>query len=410
MRHRGGLLEEKAELFQFLHLTFQEFLVARWLAKQRHEALPHLQPHLGEDWWREVALLTYGFAQMDHPPFARDYLEWLSTQDGPGDHRLTGLELAGAALLELERPDPAVRHHQALRLLAALRDPKLLAPARLRARAGNTLGSLGDPRFRANAASLPDEAQLGFVEIKAGPFWMGSAEADKEAREDEQPQHRVTLPRYFIARYPVTVAQFLAFVEASDYQPSDPDCLKGLANHPVVWVNWNDALEYCRWLTTYLGEADDIPEPLRELVRHQGWQVTLPSEAEWEKAARGSQYKRRYPWGDTFEAEWVNHWQAGIQTTNTVGVLPRGESPYGCLDMCGNVWEWTRSIYTDYPYSATDGREDLQHTGNEPRVLRGGAFSHYPRDVRCAVRGGGVARTALHRVGFRVVLSSLPYL
>ena len=77
VRYRGGLLEERAELFQFVHLTFQEFLTARWLAKQRQGAWRQLQPHLTDAWWREVFLLTYGFAQMDHPPFAREYLEWL---------------------------------------------------------------------------------------------------------------------------------------------------------------------------------------------------------------------------------------------------------------------------------------------------------------------------------------------
>jgi hypothetical protein len=108
VRYRGGLLEERAELFQFVHLTFQEFLTARWLAKQRQEAWSHLRPHHTDAWWREVFLLTYGFAQMDHPPFAREYLEWLSTRTGDGAHLLAGLELAGAALLELERPDPEV--------------------------------------------------------------------------------------------------------------------------------------------------------------------------------------------------------------------------------------------------------------------------------------------------------------
>ena len=112
-------MEERAELFQFVHLTFQEFLTARWLAKQRQGAWEHLQPHLTDAWWREVFLLAYGFAQMDHPPFAREYLEWLSTQTGNDAPRLAGLELAGAALLELERPDPEVRRHQAERLLRA---------------------------------------------------------------------------------------------------------------------------------------------------------------------------------------------------------------------------------------------------------------------------------------------------
>ena len=110
---------------------------------------------------------------MDHPPFAREYLEWLSTQTGDDAHRLAGLELAGAALLELERPDPEVRRHQAERLLRALRDPTVHAPGSQRIRAGDTLARLGDPHFRADAWYLPDEPLLGFVEIPAGAFWMG---------------------------------------------------------------------------------------------------------------------------------------------------------------------------------------------------------------------------------------------
>jgi hypothetical protein len=221
VRYRGGLLEERAELFQSVHLTFQEFLTARWLAKQRQGAWEHLQPHLTDAWWREVFLLTYGFAQMDHPPFAREYLEWLSTQTGNSAHLLAGMELAGAALLELERPDPEVRRHQAERLLRTLRDPTILAPGNQRVRAGDTLARLGDPRFRGDDAwCLPDEPLLGFMEIPAGAFWMGSTQRDRLAYDDEKPRHRVTLPRYYLARYPVTVAQFRAFVEASGH-PAD---------------------------------------------------------------------------------------------------------------------------------------------------------------------------------------------
>jgi hypothetical protein len=198
VRYRGGLLEEKAELFQFVHLTFQEFLVARWLAKERHDAWKHLQPHLTDAWWREVFLLTYGFAQVDHPPFAQTYLEWLSTQADNGEARLAGLELAGAALLELEKPDPAARSEQAGRLSQALGEPELSASGILRARAGDTLARLGDTRFRSDAWYLPDEPLLGFVEIPAGAFEMGSdKQHDDLSHDDEAPQHSLT-PRVTI--------------------------------------------------------------------------------------------------------------------------------------------------------------------------------------------------------------------
>jgi energy-coupling factor transporter ATP-binding protein EcfA2 len=122
VRYRGGLLEERAEFFQFVHLTFQEFLAARLLAKQRGEGWPRLLPHVTEPWWREVTLLTYGFAQADYAPAAQAYLDWLSSLKGDGETHLAGLELAGAALLELERPDAALRGRQAERLVAALAD------------------------------------------------------------------------------------------------------------------------------------------------------------------------------------------------------------------------------------------------------------------------------------------------
>ncbi len=306
VRYRGGLLEERAELFQFVHLTFQEFLTARWLAKQRQGAWGHLQPYLTDAWWREVFLLTYGFAQMDHPPFAREYLEWLSTQTGHGAHRLAGLELAGAALLELERPDPEVRRHQAERLLRALRDPTVHAPGSQRVRAGDTLARLGDPRFRADAWYLPDEPLLGFVEIPAGAFWMGSTQRDRMANDDEKPRHRVTLPRYYIARYPVTVAQFRAFDEASGRKPNAVLSLDGLPTHPVTDVSWYEALAYCDWLTGRLRTWEHTPEPLASLLRQEDWCVTLPSEAEWEKAARGKD-GRVYPWGNDPDPDRVNY-------------------------------------------------------------------------------------------------------
>jgi formylglycine-generating enzyme required for sulfatase activity len=124
-----------------------------------------------------------------------------------------------------------------------------------RAQAGDALETIGDPRFRANAWYLPNEPLLGFVEIPAGPFRMGSdRRRDPEALDEEKPQHEVCLPRYFIARYPVTVAQFRAFVEDSEAPEEDETSLQGLPNHPVVDVTWHRALDYCAWLTERLQE------------------------------------------------------------------------------------------------------------------------------------------------------------
>lgn len=411
VRYRGGLLEERAELFQFVHLTFQEFLTARWLAKQRQGAWLHLQPHLTDAWWREVFLLTYGFAQMDHPPFAREYLEWLSTRTGNGVHRLAGLELAGAALLELERPDPEVRRQQAERLLRALRAPSVDAPGSQRVRAGDTLARLGDSRFRVDAWFLPDEPLLGFVEIPAGAFWMGSTQRDQMAYDNEKPRRRVTLPRYYIARYPVTVAQFRAFVEASGHQPADALSLEGLPTHPVVYVNWYDALAYCDWLTVRLRTWEHTPEPLAVLLCQGDWRVILPSEVEWEKAARGKD-GRGYPWGNDPDPDRANYDDTGTGTTSAVGCFPGGASPYGVEELSGNVLEWTRRLWDAYPYPleriARSKREDLQASADESCVLRGGAFWASHQNVRCAYRLGSGASDVDYNIGFRVALAGPP--
>lgn len=403
IRDRGGLLEEKAELFQFMHLTFQEFLTARWLDKQRQDAWPHLQSHLTDAWWREVFLLTYGCAQMDHPPFARAYLQWLSEPRGDGETRLAGLELAGAALLELEKPNPDVRQQQAQRLAQVLTDPMLSTSGVLRARAGDTLARLGDPRFQENAWYLPDDEMLGFIEIPAGPFTMG----------DEKDQHTVLLPQHFIARYPVTVAQFQAFVDDSGYAWKNNN-QQGLLNHPVVYVSWYDALAYCTWLTEKL---QNMPWPLATFLR-QGWRVILPSEAEWEKAARGTD-GRRYPWGNTPDPNLANYDGTGIRTTSAVGGFAGGRSqPYGVEDMSGNVREWTRSKRGRYPYPKTKTArarrealpqpDEVLQEKDEVRVLRGGAFWAAHQFVRYASRRRLDARVVSFNVGFRVALAGPP--
>lgn len=147
-------------------------------------------------------------------------------------------------------------------------------------------------------------------------------------------------------------------------------------------ITWHDAVAFCRWAN-----------------------ARLPTEAEWEKAARGTD-DRRYPWGNQTPNSALCNFGGGGDTT-PVGSYPKGVSPYGCLDMVGNVWEWTSSIHRAYPYDALDGRESLQvpHREREALVLRGGSYSTYATSVRCAVR------LPLHPYyhedgfGFRVVAS-----
>ncbi len=303
------------------------------------------------------------------------------------------------------------------RMLRAMRDDGRYPPP-VRVGAGYALAKLGDPRFRPDAWYLPKDDLLGFVRIPAGPFLMGTPEEEipallerlggkREVYEAEAPQHEVALPEYYIARYPVTVAQWRAYLEDTGRKPKDDNSLRDPANHPVRFVTWYEAVAYCAWLTERLRGWEGTPEPLRRLlVGEDGrppWRITLPSEAEWEKAARGED-GWRYPWGNDPDPNCANYDESGIGTTSAVGCFPGGASPWGVEEMSGNVWEWTRSLYRDYPYKPGKERENLKANGR--RVLRGGSFSYNLWNVRCAYRGRGSPNYHWGNGGFRVVVAS----
>lgn len=210
----------------------------------------------------------------------------------------------------------------------------------------------------------------------------------------------------------MTVAQFAAFVAEGGYEPRDPDSLGGRANHPVAWVTFDDVLNYCDWLGTTLRDWDETPEPLAGLLRG-GYRITLPSEAEWERAARGTD-GRLYPCGDApLEARHANYRDTGIGGTSPVGTFPDGASACGCLDMAGNVWEWTRNVWGGYiekaafgyPYASGDGRADLATGRDSIRVFRGGAFADDVSSLRCAYRYGFNPELRSGGIGFRVAVS-----
>ena len=412
LKTRAGLLLERApQLYTFPHRTFQELLAGWHLSLQADfevEAVRRLREDATR--WRKAVLLATGLLAAEPrlsglkvlldelcPPVGED------TDGGWREAWWAGevLEVVGARRLGRLRAEGAVVERVRGRLCALAEGGKL-AP-RERVEAGRVLGRLGDPRFREDVWRLPVGEMGGFVRIPAGPFWMGSDKAvDKEAFDDELPRHQVLVPEVWMARYPVTVGQWRAFVRESGFQPGHEDSLRGVDNEPVRMVSWHEAMAYARWLDGALRASSDCPPGLKKLL-DSGHHVKLPSEAEWEKGARGTQ-GRLWPWGEPFEKERLNGWELRLDGVSPVGCFPKGATPEGLLDMAGNVLEWTRSAFVDYPYLSDDGRES-ENKQESRRVLRGGSFGDVRQDVRCACRGGGGPGIRLDLVGFRLLLS-----
>lgn len=245
----------------------------------------------------------------------------------------------------------------------------------------------------ASAADSPSRAAM--VEIPAGPFTMGS----DAGPQDERPRHVVVLGAFEIDRLPVTNAEFAAFLQASGplgsggerrYDHDDADARihrsadgvwradAGYERHPVVEVSWLGARDYCAWR----GKR-------------------LPTEAEWEKSARGTD-GRRYPWGDAPPDATRARFGAGWNETAPVDAFPAGASPYGVLDLAGNAWEWVSSAYRPYPYRADDGREDL--VPGPVRGTRGGGHGGSADEITTTQRGRTLSRNPRaghHNIGFR---------
>ena len=409
-RLRGSVLEERDGAYRFIHLALQEFMVARYLREvidgEGHEVIfAFLDGRFDDPWWREPILLLVGYMAINYMAInaarsARDFIGALARAGNQPNAQFAAAELAATAALEWRDSGEPVRADCARRIVALLSDSEASAIAKpiLRARAGDTLARLGDPRFDAEHWFLPAESLCGFVEIPAGPFMMGSdKQRDEQAYGNELPQHEANLPAYYVARWPVTVAQFAAFLGASGHEPADPGCLKGIANHPVVHVAWHDAMAYCRWLNEQLRELAHkrlVTEKPSSESERRFWRgladgslgVGLPSEPEWEKAARGAD-GRIYPWGDPADPQKANYADTGLGGTSAVGCFPGGASPYGCEEMSGNVWEGTRSLFGDYPYPQEgperQARENLNAPDNVRRVLRGGAFRDEAGVARC---------------------------
>ncbi len=430
MRERGSLLDERDGQYRFTHLTFQEFLGAFYLAETVREvdkitAFLVEEERIAAAWWRETALLLVGYLGLSSEETALSLIQRWAVAAGGVELALAAAEVAASAFLELDSQDILTQTLLTERLVTPLTDPAAPISPPVRARAGDALGRVGDPRPGVDVrlvgeATLPD---LALCYVPPGPFWMGS----EDGRDDEKPLHQVDLPGYWISRYPVTVAQFRAFVQRSGYQVrrSFDRLQQDPATRPVRYVTWDDALAFCRWLTAQARAAGWLPD---------GYSLILPSEAEWEKAARGGlllpqrplfaqlgddlaalaqtpppmlpnpQPQRRYVMGQTLPDGSANIKTAALETTSAVGIFPADCTPYGVMDLTGNVTEWTRSLWKGYRYVSADGRENMN--SRDPRVIRGGAWNDDAENwPRCASRGGSGPDVVDDSVGFRVVVS-----
>jgi formylglycine-generating enzyme required for sulfatase activity len=453
MVERSGLLYETGSGYRLGdHLTMQEFLAGYYLAENYADEDPEgyaafFREKARRTWWREVVLLAAGYLGQKPGFKGQKFLRQVvkAGVKEEEEEELAALALAGRGLVQLrvghKRPDwyPGLAQNFANRLYALLYAGGADASIPQRQEAGLVLGllhglpgeeegapgaGLTDPRF-VGLEGLPD-----FVKISAGAFWMGSTEeevarfaemlareADKKWVRNELPRHRVTLSAYEVAKYPTTNAMYARFIAAGGYANSDfwkeaiaaGDWKEGQVNtyfegwqneprhwhdsrwnnpaQPVVGVNWYEATAYCRWLTATLAD---------------GYAYRLPTEAEWERAARGPE-GWAYPWGDEWREGMCNSKEAGLEATSPVGLFPAGASAEGLEDLAGNVWEWCADWYG--PYREEESSEE------EYRVLRGGAFHNDgPPLCRCGYRGRNYPWDRGSLRGFRCVrtLSSVP--
>ncbi len=388
----GGLFfQYRPGKFGFAQRTFQELLAAQALA-EREDTLAYTLKCLASPWWHEVILFEAGILNRQAKHRLRELVQFiLGSGSQTGQQPYHSAFLASECLFDLN-----LKHLETglsddvKKSLRKLVNSQIQPGDRQglvnKVTASNALVSLQAGAIQARFWT-PPFGEPEWVRIPAGEFWMGETDGDSNFA------HVVALPEYQIARVPVTNAQYALYLKDSAAELPDHwrsgKVPKGRENHPVVNVNWHEALAYCTWL------AEKTNQP-----------VCLPSEAEWEKAARGTQDQREYPWGAWDELR-ANTSEFALGDTTPVGLFPTGASPFGLLDMTGNVREWTRSLADfNYPYDPMDKtREDLHALDDQPRVLRGGSYYYTHDFARCAQRQYYYPDFRFFNFGFRVVIS-----
>ena len=410
----SGIIVRRGNEVRFWHLSFQEYLAARaigGLSEQSQRALLFgTYKRLYEPEWREVGQLLGGVlyeqgrkkvdvlitAVLDElygnggsqskPPNLADQARAVGLLDGI---------VRDLSPYQYQPSDPRYRQTftEVMRIFEP--EPSKSVPIKLRIETAEALGRAGDPR-------LVDD-KLRWVEIPGGKFLMGAQQQDNhapnydpDAFNNELPPHWVEVDAFHFGRYPVTVQEYAVFIEDDGYaesrwwlpkefgrrqQPEDWQKQVEHQNRPVVGVSWFEAMAYCLWLTDRLRRLGQL-KPTES--------IRLPTEAEWEWAARGNT-PRRYPWGDAEpKAERLN-FNSQVGSPTPVGVYPLGATPEGVLDLAGNVWEWCADGYDGGYYQACHSQGTVKNpTGPDTgaaRVVRGGSWYYGARDCRSAYRG-----------------------
>lgn len=452
---KGG----KPPLYTFPHRTFQEYLAGCYMARGRHrEVLVKYTTRLMEgDYWQLAAQL--GGEELFYERAGEKEVLDLAYDLCPPEAPRTLADWRGvlwsglmAALLGVEevRQDAAQpggdRGYlpRLLKRLVELMQNDHLPPIE-RAEAGRVLAQLGDPRPEVLTVD-----EMEFCHVPAGTFWIGAPDDAQNASDRERPRHQVNIPYdYLISRHPITNAQFEPFVKGGGYQkeefwtpakahgvwkdgkikgwrdseprdrPHDYGSPFNLPNHPVVGITFYEAQAFARWLS-----------------KRWGCVVALPTEVEWEKAARGGEMipekpllctasqlndpaflaslpapalkpnpfpQRQFPWGNEADPARANYDETGIRSTNAVGCFAKGESPYGAQEMSGNVREWAESLDHDYPYRPDYQRETLHLSSTrETMIIRSGSFYEEYMRILCFSRDRSYPSYWFNDWGFRV--------
>jgi formylglycine-generating enzyme required for sulfatase activity len=381
-----GIVSSVGNDVKFWHLSFQEYLAALeigGLSEKRQTETVVSSGKLYHPEWRETMRLLGGVLFKQGEAKVEGLFQAILDRIGKPPKladqarcaALLGVMMRDLLRMGYQPKTPGYERtiRAAMRIFDAAAEPVDLKTC---IDAADALGQVGDPRLE----------EENWVEIPAGTFYMGAQKGNKngrnydpEARANESPVHAVTLGGFRIGRYPVTVQEFGAFLADGHGKltgPEDWERQKQYPNRPVVGVSWFEAAAYCSW---------------------KGGR--LPTEAEWERAARGPDGSR-YPWGDKppLDTSHANY-EMVVWNPTPVGLFPKGNSSEGLCDMLGNVWEWCGDWYGPYemrspenPRGPKDGKE---------KVLRGGSWYNYPRNVRVSYRVRDVPTYRVYNVGFR---------